>query len=267
MKNYFPFDKKINILFPMKYLIGIILLAICSEYKVQAAELTCPDGQYSVRGHYRKAYVKSDGTFVSSSQVKSHCKLLTRGYEFSKERFKKGRPAGWPHSIEKETKWSDSEKARIIEILEEIPDALLSEKISGFYRFIKSKDFPNPASGADGHIVLYDSAFGSDRSLGNILAHELSHTNYNDLTENERQDYRRATGWHLELESNGKVYWTGRKEGYIEEDGRNSHEEDYANNVEHFLYDPDKLKKVTPKAYDWIKKRFGETFRLKKGQK
>jgi hypothetical protein len=71
----------------------------------------------------------------------------------------------------------------------------------------------------------------------------------------------------MELGPDGKIYWAGRKDGYIEVDGKNSHEEDYANNLEHFLYDPDKLKKVTPSAYDWIKKRFGDSFKLKEEKK
>ena len=40
-----------------------------------------------------------------------------------------------------------------------------------------------------------------------------------------------------------------------------------ADNLEHFLYGPDKLKKVTPEAYVWIKKRFGENFILKERKK
>ena len=71
----------------------------------------------------------------------------------------------------------------------------------------------------------------------------------------------------IELEPDGKIYWARRKESYIEDDGGSSHEEDYANNLEHFLYNPDKLKKVTPEAYAWIRKHFGESFKLKKGKK
>ena len=87
------------------------------------------------------------------------------------------------------------------------------------------------------------------------------------MKESERQDYRRATNWRLELGADQKFYWTGRKNGYVSEDGKNSHEEDYANNIEYFLYNPDKLKEVTPNAYQWIKNRFGETFKSRSEKK
>ena len=33
--------------------------------------------------------------------------------------------------------------------------------------------------------------------------------------------------------------------------------------VEFYLHKSDRLKEVTPKAYDWIKKHFGKEFKLK----
>ncbi|MGZ3747486.1 MAG: hypothetical protein ACXVB4_06085 [Pseudobdellovibrionaceae bacterium] len=214
----------------------------------------------------RRGYVRSDGTVIKPTNVKSYCRVLTKAYEYSRERFKNGIPPNWPHSKEKAGSWTVEEKERIIEALEELPDILLSDKIAGIYRLKKSKDFPNPASSSYGVIVIYDSSFDSSRNLGRILCHELSHQNFKDLSNEEKQDYRRATGWHLKLESDRNVYWVGRKSGYVEEDGKNSYEEDYSNNLEYYLYDPDKLKKVTPSGYEWIKKHFGDGFRIK-GQK
>lgn len=192
--------------------------------------------------------------------------MLTKAYEFSKERFKKGLPSGWPHIIEKAGAWTDEERERVVEALEDLPDILLSDKVDGLYRLKRSKDYPNPASSSDGILVIYDSAFDSSRNLAEILAHELSHQNFLSLSDKEQQDYRRATGWHMKLEPNGIIDWEGRKDGYIEEDGKISYQEDYANNLEHYLYDPDKLKEITPSAYNWIRKHFGGDFRLK-GQK
>lgn len=50
----------------------------------------------------------------------------------------------------------------------------------------------------------------------------------------------------------------------MEEDGKISPTEDYANNLEHFINDPDKLKNKTPLAYEWFKKRFGSKLEKKK---
>ena len=151
--------------------------------------------------------------------------------------------------------------------MDELPDELLSNKISGFYRLKKSKDHPNPASGSEGDIVIYNSAFDSTSSLGQIVAHELAHQNYDELRETERRDYRHATGWHLELDPEGTIFWAGRKVGYVEDDGKNSHEEDFANNVEYYLFRPEKLKKITPTTFDWIRKHFGENFKLQRAKK
>ncbi len=251
----------------MKYLALFLPIMLLIANPARATGLLCPAGEYSVRSHFRNGYTRSDGTMVKAATVKQYCKLLSKGYEFAKSRFKNGVPPNWPHKQEIAGAWTEEEKERIIEALDELPDFLLTDKIIGFYRLKKSKDYPNPASNSDGVIILYDSAFGPSQNLSRVLAHELAHQNYEDLNERSRQDYRRATGWHMELEPNGKIFWVGRKDDYVEDDGKNSYEEDYANNLEHFLYNPDKLKKVTPSAYDWFKKRFGDKLKFKAGKK
>ena len=186
------------------------IVAISANF---AFALTCSSGEYLVLGHHRKGYVRSDGTFVKATNVKTHCRSRSRGYEYAIDKFKDGTSLNWPHKGESPRSWSEEDKERVIEALEGLPENLFVDSLSGIYRFKRSKDFP------------------------------------------------------MELAPNGEIYWEGRKSGYIEEDGKLSHEEDYANNVEHFLYDPDNLKKVTLNAYDWIKKHFGGDFKLKGSKK
>lgn len=245
----------------------VFFIVMVMMYPLVGFSLECSAGHYVVRGHPRSGYVRSDGVVVRPTTVKTYCKELTHAYEYSLKRFKKGAPKDWPHRIEKSAVWTESERAQMIEALESLPDFLLSERVEGFYRLKKSKDHPNPASNSDGVIVIYDSAFPNPSGLERILAHELIHQSYIGLSEKERQDYRRATGWHYELETDGKLYWAGRKDGYIADDGKTSPEEDYANNLEQYLYDPDKLKKVTPSAYEWIKKKYGDKLKLKDKKK
>ena len=59
--------------------------------------------------------------------------------------------------------------------------------------------------------------------------------------------------------------WIQRKDGYVEEDGKISPDEDFANNVEYFLLESEKLKMITPHAYTWISKHFGANFKLGNG--
>ena len=61
-----------------------------------------------------------------------------------------------------------------------------------------------------------------------------------------------------------KNSWISRKDGFIKDDGRISPEEDFANNFESYLFYPEKLKSVTPTAFDWIKESF-EKISLQKG--
>ena len=233
---------------------------------IHGANPICIRNQYLVRGHHRRAYTRSDGTFVSAAKVKPYCKEKTKAYDYVETHLKQGLPLGWPHLSEKPKAWTQFEKERLIEIIEEIPEILLNKDID-FFRAQKSKDFPNPASNTKGSIVLYDTAFNKGRSLGRIISHELAHQNFYDLSEVVRRDFRRVHGWRLELDSKGKIYWGGRQEGYIEDDGKTSDEEDYANNVEHYLYNPDKLKEVTPQGFQWIQKQFGKNFKLKREKK
>jgi len=228
----------------------------------------CSPIEYAVKKHHRREYVRSDGVSVKATDVREHCRPRSKGYDFLYSRFKEGIPRDWPHRAEKPANWSEEEKARMLEALEIIPEILWAEKIVGLYRMKKSKDDLNPAtSGENGTIVIYDSAFTSLKGLERILAHEFAHHNFYSLTENERLDYRLATGWKPQLGLDRNIYWSSRPSGFIEEDGKTSSEEDYANNLEHFLVNSDKLKEVTPKAYAWMLKKFGEKFKLRSSKK
>lgn len=228
----------------------------------------CPQGKYAVRSHDRGSYYRADGTFVSSAHIKAHCKEFSPSYQYFLDRFKEEISPLWPHKNEKSAPWTEEQKIRVIEALDELPQILKSEKIKGIYRMKKSKDGPNPGAGAEGIIVLYDSAFKNDRNLARILAHELAHQSYYELSEIKRQDYRRATDWKLKASKDLSVfYWVERKSGFVEEDGKNSPQEDYANNLEYFIFSPDKLKEVMPAAYDWFRKEFRNKLKLNQEKK
>jgi hypothetical protein len=244
----------------MRFLLGLFFCLGIG--KIVRAEV-CPQGQYLVREHFRKGYVRVDGISVSSANVKQHCRPHTKVSEYLLPLFKLGIPPNWPNRSEKLGAWTEAERERLLDVLENLPGQLLTKKLVGFYRLRKSKDYPNPATSAEGIIVLYDSAFDSSRDLGRIVAHELVHQHFREFKSEDGRSYRRATGWHLKLGSDRKIYWEGRESGYVEEDGKNSFEEDYANNVECYLFDPNKLKKITPSAYEWIKKYYGSNFELK----
>lgn len=239
----------------MKIVLLFVFLNLAIIKESHAQKITCGVGEYLVTGHFRRAYIKADGTSVKATNVVTHCKKLTSGYDFNKI-IKDGLPTEWPHKSEKTQKWTPEEINRLIEAIEGLPDYLKSIYINGIYRLQKSKDFPNPATNSNkAEIALYDEAFSKNRNLSRIVAHELAHQLYGKMTEDEKLDYRMAAGWHTEVES-GKVYWLPRVTGYIEPDGIESAEEDYANNLEHFVHNSDKLKEISPKIYNWFYKKY-----------
>ncbi len=120
----------------------------------------------------------------------------------------------------------------------------------------------NPATNADGIVALYDSSFKSKKGLARIIGHEFAHLRYGGLKEREKLDYRLSAGWRPVSGPNG-IEWRPRVGGYVEEDGEYNSEEDYANNLEYFLFDPDRLKKTTPIVHDWFKSKHGATFHPK----
>ena len=113
---------------------NLTLLIFLFPVAVIAAKLKCPDGQFFVKSHFRKAYTKSDGTAVSATTVRPYCKLLSKGAEYLQKKFKSGLPTNWPHKSEKPAAWTEHEKQRLIEIIDELPDAMLIKDLDGIYR-------------------------------------------------------------------------------------------------------------------------------------
>jgi hypothetical protein len=54
-------------------------------------------------------------------------------------------------------------------------------------------------------------------------------------------------------------------DAYVEDDGMESMTEDFSNNVEYYLFDPQTLERKTPKVYEWLKKKFGDNFKIARG--
>lgn len=224
----------------------------------------CAKDQYLVQSHARRAYVKSDGTHVRATTVKSHCKLRSSSYEFWIERFSAERPPDWPHKKEQFLDWKTEDREKVLEALEDLPEELRMKSIQGLHRSTKSTFEGNSASQIMGRIVLYNEAFNSTKNLARVIAHEIAHEYYDQLNGEVRQDYRRAAEWTLETDLKARsYYWRGRDKGYVADDGRNSQTEDFANNIEFFLFDPAKLKKETPKVYQWIMGHFGDKFKVR----
>lgn len=245
-----------------KPLTTLVLLVFAFAASVSAyAKGNCSSDEYFVRAHPRRAYIKTDGTHVRATFVSASCHKRSKIFNEWSPKLSSKLPEGWPKGERPKT-WLEDEKELLFDALEALPDLLTSQSIRSVLRLATSSAAAaNPASRAPEYIALYDAAFSGRQNLSRILAHELTHEFYDNLPTSKKLSYFKATQWSIERK-NGKDYVTRRSSGYVEEDGINSPDEDFANNVEYYLFDPDKLKKVTPSAFDWIQTNYGKDLKL-----
>ncbi len=124
----------------------------------------------------------------------------------------------------------------------------------------RSSAVGNPGSIAESgqEIVVYNIAFdGPGLSLDKIVAHELPHAIFLNFSKSEIKDYERSLGWNVAFKGQA------RSGSFIRSGARDNVDEDFANNIEYFLFAPEELKSKVPKAYSWILNKFSKNFKLK----
>jgi hypothetical protein len=184
-------------------------------------------------------------TFTCTNQCEEYCgqSCKSRLVELEKKLLNE-KPPDWPLA-EKSAKWSSSEKKSATEALTTIPNELVKSENWNLFRMERSVDHPNPASNGNtrpSSIVLYNSAFGGKYNLSRVLSHEFAHIYYENLSPEDKEDYQLTMNW---FKANPKGdNWVSRNNGFVSEDGKRSPEEDFANNLEFYLYDAEKLKKI-----------------------
>jgi hypothetical protein len=173
-------------------------LVFCFMYDVRAVPPVpkCSVNQHWVKSHQRRAYIRQDGTKVSSAYISAHCADNPPSYAEWKSRITDEKSKKWSLRGEKQKLWSEDEKERLFESLSELPEELLLSSIVKILRFDKSSlDPKNPASGEAGEIVIYNTAFDSNIDLSRVLSHELAHELYRQLPVADKEIYRINSGW------------------------------------------------------------------------
>lgn len=241
-----------------QFLIAVLLWCTFSEAQ------SCPKGEHWVSAHHRRSYYRADGTFVSATNVRAHCQSNWKSYDWWKDKFKTGLPGRWPYPKEKSKPWTEEEKERMFEALDEVPDQLKLKTINGLYRFAHSQSGDNPSTWVEGGMIgFYDSAFENHR-LARVLSHELAHEYYDQMGAGQEQ-YEEVAGEKVTKSgSSGPSSKQIRTEGFVEEDGNRGFEEDFANNLEYFLFEPKVLQSVTPSVYNWMREHFGSKFSVQR---
>lgn len=247
----------------------IFTFSLNSESFAKEQQPVCPQNEHWVKAHHRNAYTRSDGTFVSESNVRSHCKTNPPSYSLWKNRLNSNPSKQWLNKKEKSRKWTTDEEEKVLEALSELPVILLVNSVKNIYRLEKSSSYDkNPAAGEEGEIAIYDAAFSSKTNLTRVLSHEFAHELYRQLSVADKTAYAKTAGWlAVKLSSTTSPRWipTRDNSAYVENDGPESMTEDFSNNIEYFLFDSQVLQRKTPKVFNWIKKKFGDNFKLVKG--
>jgi len=224
---------------------------------------TCPANTHFVKAHSRSGYYRYDGVYVRPTHVSSSCRANPQGYDLWKDKLVDRAPKGWPNKIEKFKRWTESEREQVIEALGRLPNELTNIKVKSIGRAAKSKDPNNPASNFDDSIVLYDSAFNSKGGVDRILAHELAHRYYKAQPDEFLSRYQVSSLWYTSNPKTKNEKVLSLRDDFVAPDGTESPEEDFANNVEYFLYDRKKLKTVSPSIESWLEINLGDKLRLK----
>lgn len=242
---------------------------------------SCGSSEYFVSSHPRSGYVTSSGHHVSPTVVRAHCR--SKSHDFWHSKILNARPPNWPRSSEKERTWKQDEKNHLFKALSLMPDELLNLDNITFHRLDKDTILKNnPAysytfSDRDQkYIILYDDAFlythnetshASDQnnhsiehpSLAQIIAHELAHTLYDNMSQLDRESFQRATNW-IQEEPRAKPIKKDKR--FIKPDSNKGPDEDLANHVEWYLFKNKLLKSKSPKGFDWIRNTYGPHFKV-----
>jgi Mlc titration factor MtfA (ptsG expression regulator) len=155
----------------------------------------------------------------------------------------------------------------VIEAVGFLPKEMSADYVQAIHRMAKSVIPTNAASGSRrGDIVLYDNAFEPNRNLSQVIAHEIAHQLYNKLSPEDLASYLDSADWMdaNTLLAGEPAYILTRKKS-LTPDSAHSVAEDFSNNIEYFLFNPDKTKQEIPRVYQWITDRFGDKFKSGKG--
>jgi hypothetical protein len=201
---------------------------------------------YKVQEHYRQAHYRN-GKFVKGSNISAYCKHY-RSDGPLKSIFKSNMPRGWPQKKEKFKKCSQIKQRKIDKALSALPKILTNIGKLKIHCANRSIFSGNPASTAPSVkiVVLYDLAFSED--LSRYLAHELAHILYDRLSDEEKKSLHKVSRWIKTI--NGE-FKTKRKK-FSEYDGKSDPDEDFSNNVEHYLFEKESFKKDYPKIFNWL---------------
>lgn len=215
----------------------------------------CPPGKYLVSAHPRSAYVTTAGTSYSATHVTAYCRSKSKAADYWANYISNGRPDNWPNSKEVFRTWAKQDIEMVLDALSLVPE-LLWRPVQ-FYRAGKSIYKGNSASRFMGSVVLYDGAVADRKKLGRIIAHELAHEMYDGFSSVDQTGYKIIAGWKT-VRVGAEIKDQAMDRHFVARDGDQSPDEDFANNMEYFIFEPVRLRLASPKIFNWFEKEYGD---------
>lgn len=196
---------------------------------------------------------KREGHAISKHPRQEHCRERWKGADLHIRQFSDDPILGWGKKGESFKKWSRSEIQTILELLPKLPQWAKVEQYT-FRRAVKSIHQGNSATSelTKKTIVLYDNFFTYNDKLG-AIGHEASHFVYPELTDFDIAEFEKLSGWSIETKDR-KVYVVP-PQNLLMPDSALNNEEDFTNHAEMYISNPEKLKKINPKMYEFFLKR------------
>jgi hypothetical protein len=203
----------------------------------------CGPHEIYIREQWVESYQKEDGTRVKAHSRKAHCRELERTNYFKDSTDQK-----FKNIKTKIKKWKPEEKKIIDDVLKKIPEWLKKYVLAETLR-ANSDGTQNPASSIalTKTLIIFDKFFQSPNKT-QIIAHEIAHITILDLTEKELKDFAAASGWIIDRSKGIKI----PPNELIKPDSNESVVEDYANHIEMYHYEPDKLKRLNSRSFQII---------------
>ena len=229
-----------------KFSIILLFLSILLECAEVIAS-NCPEEQYLVRAHKRSGYYRTDGIYVSPATVSAYCKSY-RNFKSAKLHFSNKK------ATQKRSKsFSEDEKRKISKAFERLPGVLtkfgkITFERKSFGRFPKNPATADPDKKI---ITVYDSI--SRYNMERVVGHELAHFLYDSLSDAKKRSYRTVAEWEYRKHK-GKELNVLMRKSFVAMDSMMSPAEDFANNIEYYLFEEKTLEKKNPKIYGWIKR-------------
>lgn len=220
----------------------ILLLIFWTNFAI-----SCEPNQIYVRSHQVASYTKMNGKIVNSYKRTGYCKEIIGSTFFEDKTALKVK-----EKVLAVKKWSELEKQIFLEEFAKIPSWLARYSLKEALRTESGGSDTNPATtyALSKTVVLHDSFFKM-KNKRDVIIHEMSHIAIFDFSAEQIFEFATLSGWSFERKLE-KITKRIPPSKTLLDDSSFSIDEDFANHIEVFYSNPDKIKKENIKMFDFL---------------